>query len=168
MSHTFTIFNYICGELQWSGFGIDQAVVGYITSGEIYSNYPSSGLSSVADGVSCSFQINNEGRQRQIPYEIPVDLEEQLRIELCMNETERNSFLFLESEINPPDLAANLEPCPPTEGHARSDFGRFIKFSDDPLCYITGKPVRVPQIPQLSVTQQCCYTGERGYVVFPT
>lgn len=172
MSHTFVVFNYICGELQWSGFGRDKALVGYIASGGIYSNHPSSGSSSVGEIISCSFEINNRRRKRQgrqrmrrpFPMEIPGDAEEQMRIRNCTETRERNNLLFLRTGINPPDLAMELEPCPPSENQARMDIGRFIRISDNPLCYITGRPYRINRLPQFSITQQCCY--EFGYASF--
>ena len=159
------MYNYICGELQWSGFGRDKGLVGYIASGGFFTNHPSSGSSNVAEIVSCTITLNNKKRRKrqrrpqrtQLPIEIPADPVEREKVEMCAEVRERNRIILL--RVRPPidttELANDLEPCPPNQNQAIIDVGRFIKLEEEnPICYVAGRPLRLRQF---TITQQCCY-----------
>ena len=169
MSHTFAIFNYICGQLRWSGFGRDNlATVGYIASSDVFSNHPSSGFSSITRAVSCSTRQIQIGQRNSLIQVIGIgNGDRQNRLDSCLKK--QPSDVVIESTGVPNAInffAALLEPCPREENLARMDVGRFLPFGtiDNPQCYITGKPLRIgiPQLSQFTITQQCCYVA--GYV----
>lgn len=54
-THTYALFTYLCGEMQWSSVGENKAaVIGFSAKGEFFNNHPQSGTENVASAVSCS------------------------------------------------------------------------------------------------------------------
>lgn len=182
ISHTYCIFNYICGEMEWSGFGEDIAVVGYIASNTLFTNNPSSGFPSINDSVSCLAMMRSKRRKRQQPVNMnsqqsfpttdDTSMQAQL-MDVCITEKNLNNQITLGltdssgNPTSPPELATQLLPCPPSAQKASMDSARFeIQPNIDPQrCYITTNPLIAKSLlaGNLTVTQQCCYSST-GYV----
>ena len=82
----------------------------------------------------------------------------------CVNHRERNRLILLPAGISQAfidEIARELDPCPPNSMEAQQIVGRFVPFSDVPLCYISGGPIRRPGL-SFSFTQQCCYDSATG------
>ena len=177
----FAVFNYICGELQWSGIGTNQAaVVGFNAEGTFYGNHPLSGFSSIGESVSCPTSSSGGRRKRQQDGQddmtnmfmaLPVNMElNQMRMSCAQHKSEDEELFVTLNEI--PVLAAMLgadHACPCTQKQARRDTN-FIIFPDASGCYLSIGPVIIPpnstiRNVQLELTQQCCY-DIRGYVSY--
>ena len=168
-SHTFAIYNYICGEMEWSGFGNEKAAVGYIASREIFNNHPASGFSLIGDAISCPTEDSRKRRKRaigrnNIVQQIGIgngDLQD--RINFCVHGTPGDTIIN-RAGIKTSFIASLLEPCPPRLSLAQTDVGRFILFgtNDNQQCFITAKPLTRTQptaLSQFTFTQQCCYSA---------
>ena len=154
-THTYALFTYLCGDMQWSSVGENNAaVVGFNAMGEFFENHPQSGTQKIADAVSCG-----ELRQRgdidplitifQIPTEDCDNLTKPSKRLLCHCKSRlANDISF---DVN--EVVKQLYPCPPTLQQAIADTGRFIRQNDN-SCYVSGKTV---SINNTSFTQQCCY-----------
>ena len=171
---TFAVFNYICGELRWSGVGTNQAaVVGFNAEGTFYGNHPLSGFSSIGESVSCPTSSGGGRRRRQQDEQddttnmfmaLPSNRElNEMRASCSQLKNMDEQFVTL-NEI--PNLAAMLDPCPCTQQQARRDT-TFIIFPEVSGCYLSiGPKIITPNSSniQLELTQQCCY-DMRGYVI---
>ena len=157
-THTYALFTYLCGEMQWSSVGENKAaVIGFSAKGEFFNNHPQSGTENVASAVSCSKLGRREKR-----FLDPSD-------DLCQFPTDGCDMLpepfsqicycqsRLESDItfNVDEVVNQLDPCPDTVDKARADTGRFVKQTGT-ACYVSGRTV---VINGTSFTQQCCYNG---------
>ena len=168
----FAVFNYICGELQWSGVGTNQAaVVGFNAEGTYYGNHPLSGFSSIGESVSCPTTSDGRRRKRQqdeqddmtnMFMDLPVNMAlNQMRMSCAQWKNDDERFVTLD-EI--PILAAMLRPCPCTQKQARKDTN-FIVFPEAQGCYLSIGPKiinRTSSDIQLELTQQCCYDDITG------
>ena len=163
---THAIFTYICGEMQWSSLGNgNAAVVGY-NSGTGFYNHPLSGFTLIGDSISCTVNtIRRQKRQNKrqttnIALLLPADKNLKKLLSNCIVEIEKDKILFM--ELFPEVLALKLEPCPCTLEQATNDIGRFVKYSDTPLCYLSGpKPTNLLKT-NITLTQQCCYDPING------
>lgn len=168
---TYTIFTYMCGELQWSAVGRSQgAIIGYNAGGDYFTNHPLSGFRSIGDSVACTFQLARRQR-RQIPptnnlvMKLPVDERTVQSIRECTSALNFDtSILLLESD--PQELAGMLGPCPPVSEVARDDFGRYILLEDSfpsSHCYVSARSLSVNLFTTtISLTKQCCYYDSTG------
>lgn len=187
-THTYYLFNYICGEMQWSGVDNDMAVVGYTLPGS-YRNHPSSGYSSIANAVSCSIDLEKRRRRKRANQqndgpvlEIPLDFgngqggpfgnQPQGEAVECTNAMQEDEILYCGFDPFPENqqeffhkLSMNLPPCPETEDKAIADRGTFVRQTDieEAPCYISARPTPLPDgisnsLGELSLTQQCCYS----------
>lgn len=165
---THFIFTYICGEMQWSSVGENNAaVVGY-NSGTSFYNHPLSGYASVGESISCTIETGRrQKRQSEIqPTSVllspPVDHNLLMMIAGCrraVQHDEKNSTFLVKS---PDQIASELDPCPCTLQQARNDIGRFVKYSDNPTCFLSG-PKSVSVVTEfIKVIQQCCYNPVYG------
>ena len=168
---TYIIFTYICGEMQWSAVGQNgAAVVGYNTGSYSFYNHPLSGFSSIGESISCTIENRrrqkrqNENQLSSVIMKPPVDPETIEMIANCREKVVEDISRFMFRPNGPTSLTSSLEPCPCTVNQARVDIGRFMKFSDDPLCYVSV-PLSVNLIiDMIALTQQCCYDTRTGYV----
>lgn len=166
---TYSVFSYICGELQWSGVGSSGAVVGFNAEGRFYGNYPLSGYSSIAESISCPVNSGTRQKRQQagatnLLLEMPADETLNAMIMECeMGITTDQQNYVTAAEI--PGLAAMVATCPCTRKQAMND-ANFKAFSGVPGCYITRAPQIVNSMTtppfQLTLTQQCCYDNA-GY-----
>jgi hypothetical protein len=173
--HTYVIFSYMCGEVQWSALGRNRAaVVGFNAEGNFFGNHPLSGFPAVGDAVSCTFELGKRRRKRQdaemppanMLMELPADPELRVKVESCLNAFDFDSGLLLLG-TTPEQLAMMLEslPCPCSRGQASNDYGRFIPQKGAPQCYVSTEPVRLRLlVSDVTLTQQCCYDAN-GYVI---
>ena len=166
---TFVIFTYICGEMEWSSLGNNHpAIVGYSAGREYFYNYALSGFSSVGDSVSC-IVVGGTREKRQdvtqttnLDLQLPVSTTLTMSVERCKDAVTTDEFLFIGTSVD--SLASDLEPCPCTLNQAINDVGRFLKHTDDPLCYLSI-PKKVNLLLQpIRLTQQCCYDPNNGYM----
>ena len=150
--------------MQWSSLGSgNAAVVGY-NSGTSFYNHPLSGFTPIGESISCTVDtIRRQKRQNKrqptnIALLLPADKNLKMMLSNCRVEIERDKLLFMEHL--PEVLALLLEPCPCTLEQASKDLGRFVKFTDTPLCYLSG-PKSV-YLFNITLTQQCCYDPYNG------
>ena len=95
---------------------------------------------------------------------LPVDTEILAMAIECQIKVQEDISRFTGHE-GPTSLTSLLEPCPCTVNQATQDNGRFVKFSEDPLCYVSV-PVSVSVSANLliALTHQCCYDlTKNGY-----
>ena len=163
---TFVVFNYMCGEMQWSGLS-NPAVVGYnANNGRVYENHPASNLHYIDHAVSCVFEIKNRRKRQLVPrtwiYHLPKSAELVDLVQDC------KSFLDIDKQTSiilgtdPQAEAAMLLPCPQTKDQAMLD-RKYMKQPENDHCYVTAIPMRKDLPPGLinvnnvDLTQQCCY-----------
>ena len=165
VSHTFVVFSYICGDIQWSVLGRNKAaVVGFNAGGKYFVNHPLSGYAGVGDAVSCTFDLGKR-RKRQITLvnnvgmQLPADKEKVERFEKCNTASEDDKELLNAAQLNVTVLAQMLDPCPCTRRQAIMDRGRFRNqdnITQD--CYVSTNPVELDlYFTRSNLTQQCCY-----------
>ena len=150
--------------MQWSSVGKNNAaVVGY-NSGTSFYNHPLSGYASVGESISCTIETGRrQKRQSEIqPTSLVLSPSVDHNLASCRRAVQRdevNSTFLLKS---PDQIASELDPCPCTLQQARNDIGRFVKYSDNPTCFLSGsKSVRVVT-KIIKVIQQCCYNPVYG------
>ena len=152
--HTYYIYTYTCGEINWSTIGGESAVVGHNAHKKKFSNHPSSGYSSIGEAVSCTFATAEESPQMTVTSSGEVEVDpatEQAILECSLYEqTVKNEITpaVLETEILP-----NVLVCPPTVKQADLD----ENFHGDPNnanCRLQASPF---EYKQYSIVQQCCY-----------
>lgn len=166
VTRTYAIFSYMCGEIQWSALGRNKAaVVGYNAEGNFFQNHPLSGLSSIGDAVSCTFNIGKR-RKRQGQngnsenVAIPTDESVTGGIDLCLTLERTDKLSYFTTSETPQSLATRLEQCPCTINQVAFDRARFIRLEDDTKdCYVSSEPVDVflPALGTITLTQLCCY-----------
>ena len=169
--HTYAVFTYKCGDMQWSGLNQNQgAVIGFDAEGNYFGNHPLSGSSSIGEAVSCTFDNNMRRKKRELQQTDPIcnltpDPPPDFRTE-CQQMGQDDISLFRKlfganHREAPRTLADMFGPCPCTKDHADNDLGRYIKQPSDTIigveCYVSGKPITVQT---LNLTQQCCYTED--------
>lgn len=167
---TYTIFSYICGDLQWSALGRNRAaVVGFNANGEYFHNHPFSGFTGVETSVSCTRQLKRRKRQDQEPVninmELPTEDNLRLQIENCLNAIERDQFLTF--GVDDTTLINEVTPCPCHINQVNQDRGRFYRQTGIiQTCYISTRPTNFQTlVTQLTLTQQCCYDDNTGYFI---
>ena len=160
VTHTYSVFTYLCGDMQWSAVGANKktvAVVGFNAKGEYFSNHPQSKTLNVADAISCTGLGRRQKRSTPRPG-IPCrnDPGEDILvianlITNCITETNNIGY-------DPQELAGQLDPCPCTLNMAREDIGRFVEQPGKEMCYVSGRKLSIDGM-TTSLTQQCCYDG---------
>ena len=161
--HTYTLFTYACGEIQWSATGSGRAaVVGYNAAGESFFNHALSGYSLIGDAVSCSVRENQQNEQMSrllntVTDSMSLHLPAESAAICCATilSADPISSLKVLKEVN--DL---VDPCPPTLYQARLDSARFRRQPDLPQCYVSMKKTVhfLGNMPH-SITRQCCYSN---------
>lgn len=163
---TYTVFTYMCGEIQWSALGRNRAaVVGYNAEANFFNNHPLSGLTGVGDAVSCTFDIGRRRKRQDMPNNMPMPLpaDDRVRgaVRRCLQLEEQDRFSYLGTTETPETLAEKLDPCPCSMQQAMEDEARFMKYDDDDdkTCFVSTMPVEdlLPIIGTISLTQMCCY-----------
>ena len=171
--HTYSLFTYTCGELQWSAHGLEYAVVGYNCQGDYFSNNPASGYENIADVVSCSFQVTGKRRRRQtiidsindftMTMEMPADSEMQKLLNMCLDLINIDNNSITISDV--PIIVDKLPVCPPSYYQVNVDL-LFEKDSTRQGCF-QSKVQHDPSESGIKVqrdyrfVQQCCYL-DRG------
>lgn len=165
---TYTIFSYMCGDVQWSSLGRNRAaVVGFNSEGYFFENHPLSGFSGVGDAVSCTFSIGKR-RKRQngdmpnnLPMILPAEDEVMAAVEECLAAEARDEFALFGFAGTPQTLADMLDPCPCSVQQAIADHARFRQLDDPSNCYVSSTPVNVMLLVlgQITLTQMCCYVN---------
>ena len=149
--------------MQWSSIGQNNAaVVGY-NSGTSFSNHPLSGYASIGESISCTIETERRQKRQSIiqPTSIilspPVDHSLLMMIADCRQAVQRDKLdpIFLGN--SPDKISSRLDPCPCTLQQARNDVGRFVKYSDNPTCYVSGPMLVRVLVTVVEVIQQCCY-----------
>lgn len=165
---THVIFTYICGEIQWSSLGTNRAaVVGYNGVTSFY-NHPLSGFSSIGESISCTGEIGRRqkrqsvGQPTNMAIPLPVDPTLRMLINNCRRAATQDGVHLIGT--TPDELASMLEPCPCSLYQVNSDLGRFVRFSNNPPCYLSGPRIVNLPLGRISLTQQCCYDANNGYV----
>ena len=169
VTHTYVISTYICGEMQWSAVGRNKAaVVGINAQGEFYRNHPLSGYSGIENAVSCADALGKRRKRQCDDIQIselermPCDDDMERIVGDCLRSIRMDENVNLRG-TTPEDLAKNLDPCPCTLRHALADFGRYVKLSDSPLCFVSAVPRIIRLVAfQSSLTQVCCYNDTDG------
>ena len=164
---TYAIFSYMCGEVEWSALGRNQAaVVGFNTIDSFY-NHPLSGFPGIGDGVSCTRQLRRRKRQMEpfnMNLELPVDQNLRERVDSCLVTYNRDILNTFGVDVN--TLLEKLEsyPCPCHLSHAYNDNGRFQQQRGLTNCYVSTRYIEVPEalLSRLTLTQQCCYDPNSG------
>ena len=164
---TYSIFTYACGELEWSSLGISNpAVVGYNLGNGHFYNHPLSGFSSIGETLSCTVGTRRRGKRQdemqttnlELPF--PVSSTLRMNIERCREAAARDETIFIVVSLE--SVVSKLEPCPCTLSQATNDVGRFLKFSDNPLCYLSIPKELNLVLRTATLTQQCCYNPTNG------
>ena len=163
---TYVLFNYVCGEMQWSGLGLGgAAVIGYNAEGIYILNHPSSGNAAVADIVSCGINQQKRRKRQENPFErtdmleLPTDSELMMRAEECIDLYLKDILLL---QVKPMELADVVSdyPCPKTLNQAINDAGRYILYTQSPLCFVSSLPRMSSEVTgtvTISAAQLCCY-----------
>lgn len=160
---TYSVFSYVCGDIQWSSVGTNRsAVVGFNSEGNEFGNHPLSGFSDIGDAVSCTAQVGKRRkRQRETTNDkmkLPTNETLQNLIKRCVVADMLDKILLLGE--NTTELAQQLEPCPFTRDQALVDYGRFVEQENLSQCFVSTNPVEVQVLlTTISLTQQCCYDG---------
>ena len=164
---TYAIFSYMCGEIEWSALGRNQAAVVGFNAIDSFYNHPLSGFSGIGDGVSCTRQLRRRKRQMEpfnMNLKVPVDENLRERVALCLDTYNRDRDLYtFGTDVD--SLLEMLEsyPCPCYRDHAREDVGRFQQQRELPNCYVSTRYVDVQLfLSRLTLTQQCCYDPNSG------
>ena len=153
--------------MQWSAVRQNrQAVVGYNIGLFSFFNHPLSGFSSIGN-ISCANE-NGRRQKRQSSDRLGSEVTRvgqdpimKTRFRNCLRSENNDKERF--GNKTPSDLASLLKPCPCTRDQATND-GRFIIFSQSPLCYVSTVPTPSTLNDEtISLTQQCCYNTD-GYV----
>ena len=153
--------------MQWSAAGGSlAAVVGYNTGTQSFYNHPLSGFSSIGESISCTVERRRQKKESEIQASNVIlqpqpDLDIQRKAIKCRIKVQEdiNRFSGHDQLIS---LISLLQPCPCTVNQARQDVGRFVKFSEDPLCYISVPVYTSVNVP-VTLTHQCCYENGYGY-----
>ena len=156
ITHTYALFTYLCGDMQWSSVGENKAaVIGFNAEGEFFYNHPQSGTENIANAVSCT-NLGRRQRRSEDPdtclmfgeacdmHPDPVK-----QVCYCASRLDDDTAFDVDEVIN------RLDPCPPTLAQASIDTGRFV-MQKDSTCYVSGRTVVMNSN---SFTQQCCYSG---------
>ena len=156
--HSYCIFSYACGDIQWSGHGSETAIVGYNSHGK-YKNHPANGLADIGRIISC------RRRECRILYSLPANEDLQTAKSECTrmaNDDDRN-FQNIANlrNANNERFVAILPRCPPTQAQVllSSEFMPFTAQDGD--CYrsyntFMPRPVDVDGN-ILHFVSVCCY-----------
>lgn len=164
---TYAIFTYICGEMEWSSFGTNNpAVVGYNLGSGYFYNHPLSGFLSIGESISCMIGTRRRGKRQNemqttnLELSLPVSQALRVKFERCRRAAafDNSNFIVISFET----LLSELEPCPCTLNQAKNDVGRFLKFSDNPLCYLSIPKEFNLIVRTATLNQKCCYNLTNG------
>lgn len=151
--------------MEWSGLGLGgAAVVGYNAEGIYFLNHAASGFDTVADIISCGTIQKRKKRQddpvsRVEMLEFPMDPQLRMQAEECIDWHFRDVIIH---DINAMELASLLSdyPCPMTRQQAIYDAGRYVQYTQSPLCYVSSLPQVNYEISlafPVYAAQLCCY-----------
>ena len=176
--HTYYVFSFTCGEIEWSGQGFETAIVGYNSNGDYFINHPTNGFSDIGEIISCTIHTLSEGRRKKrqnvmnpdgtIPAgECPADQAIQERKQSCIELALSDDF-FIENfddlkDFNNQDWTI-LSKCPQTKDKLiiSPEFKPFLLQTSD--CHRSKKPF----VPGGSVQRHyefvsvCCYNEING------
>ena len=163
-THTYAVFTYLCGDMQWSSVGENNsAVVGFNAMGEFFYNHPQSGTQNIADAVSCVEHSQRSNCINDMESNTIIMMVTQFNCDNITDDEKRlicNCESRLENDISfdVDIVVGQLYPCPPTLEQARADAGRFV-LQNNTFCYVSRETVIVDGT---CFTQQCCYLEDKG------
>ena len=129
---SFYVFNFTCGEIQWSGQGSETAIVGYNSNGDYFNNHPANGFPDIGRIISCTrYIIPNRRRMKRETLiiqrndttsgtsgECPTDQATQFAKRQCRNIAMFDNSTFTDVDdlrsTNGNRWNATLPKCPPT------------------------------------------------------
>ena len=175
----YTIFTYMCGDIQWSTIGTESAVVGYNAGGEYTYNVHGSSFSSIGELVSCTVSTNAQSKretsQSELTFQMSINFAIKVEHKKCntsiyADEVLVNSggcscldgFSCLDG-CNPNQTVPELEPCPCTLQQADKDcrFTRDKFISPNKMCFIQKIPHTCQEYyTRVAFVQQCCYNPD--------
>ena len=169
----YTIFTYMCGDIQWSTIGTESAVVGYNAKGGYTHNVHGSSLSSIGELVSCTVSAIVQSKRETAPAELTLKMASNPALKLafddCKNAVDDDETLFsiggcIPDDCDPNQIISEVEPCPCTSQQAENDcrFTRDNLISLNKMCFIQKIPHFRQAIIRVEFVQQCCYNPDTG------
>jgi fibulin 1/2 len=144
--NSFAIFNYNCGDLQWSGRW-SKAVIGYNAEGGFhYENHRLSGYDEITQ-VDHEVSASNVGKQGKLVYRLSLDPS-------FIEKAKRDCIVWFEEDQKKDDLSwvEDLEPCPCRWWQAWWD----RRFTFDWLSFCAYSTFAS----DFGSRQQCCYSSD--------
>lgn len=168
--HSYYIFTFICGDIQWSGLGFETAIVGYNSNGDYFSNHPANGFPEIGEIVSCTRRIVFRRRRKRqqiendgsLVNEMPANEEIQMNINICLNLDLPEINMIRDGNGDIVNLLNVLPRCPrlQNEVNRRTEFVVFEEGND---CFrstpsFTPNFERNPQfVETVEFVSVCCY-----------
>lgn len=182
--HSYYIFSFTCGEIEWSGQGFETAIVGYNSNADYFDNHPANGFPDIGQIISCTRHVIPQGkrRKRQAPGGgapanlIPANPDVQAAVAECnqlaqfdqQNIPDINNVRGAVGTVLPINIMdPNLLPhCPPTRPQAEIS-PEFREFTDVTRDCFQSKKSFIPSFitnPSLQRPYEfisvCCYSPD--------